>query len=255
MKSTILKILADQQTSLDSPEAHAFPLKERLKAKIALTSVMLKAFKVIDEYEKLKVKESKSGNTDFKSGLLEEESSGTGRFFSPEDLLNKEEKVKELKRSLKDLKEQLKSLKALLKEADLIIKDRIKLRVSNKKTKAMNDTSKEIRTSKIDPLIIAKILNDERQRNDENILAIVNEYFGQVDIHYNSKAIDRLLDSWIVYCHSHSYGQSKDLEESISGEIMYLKEFITNLSEYYAHHNNQAIGLIEKEIYVQPQKL
>ena len=114
----------------------------------------------------------------------------------------------------------------------------------------MNENIKEIRAGKIDPVIIAKILNDERQRNDENILAIVNEYFGQVDIHYNLKAIDRLLDSWIVYCHS----QSKDLDESISGEIMYLKEFITNLSEYYAHRNNQAIYSIEKEIYVQSQK-
>ena len=112
----------------------------------------------------------------------------------------------------------------------------------------MNDTSKEIRVGKIDPLIIAKILNDERQRNDENILAIVNEYFDQVGVFDNLKAIDRLLDVWVI----HSRGLKKEFAESISLEIVCLKELITNLSEYYAHHNNQAMGLIEKEIYVQP---
>ncbi|MCL4482701.1 MAG: hypothetical protein M1445_08845 [Bacteroidetes bacterium] len=109
---------------------------------------------------------------------------------------------------------------------------------------------KEIRAGKIDPVIIAKILNDERQRNDENILAIVNEYFSRVDVCDSSKAIDRLLDCWIIY----SRGCSKEFAESISLEIVCLKEFITNLSEYYAHCTNQAIGLIEKEIYVQSQK-
>jgi len=128
-------------------------------------------------------------------------------------------------------------------------------RKSGKETAMLETTitivegKKELRTGKIDPVIIAKILNDERQRNDEQILAIVNEYFDQVGVFDNLKAIDRLLDVWAI----HSRGLNKEFAQNTVLEITCLKEFITNLSEYYAHHNNQAIGLIEKEIYIQSQ--